>query len=168
NITFADPNITARFLSICAAAAVMLYSARRMPAWLAVSAGVACAVVQPMTLSRSGLVLFVVAVLLGAALAVDRRQALVFGVGLVGYEHQLKTTYSRFIPTNIPRPDTVSHTAFVTIAAEEGLAGLVLVLAFLVQLGREAWRWRRVVWVAAPAAMIVPVVLYSQFEGRFL
>ena len=243
NITFADPNITARFLSICAAAAVMLYSARRMPAWLALSAGVACAVVQPMTLSRSGLVLFVVSVLLGAALAVDRRRALVFGLGLVtvfalstainpetrqralaaadtvvstvtgtahnisapypgtnqdtfaledqrryliaagasmfadhpvfgvglgGYEHQLKTTYSRFIPTNIPRPDTVSHTAFVTIAAEEGLAGLVLVLAFLVQLGREAWRWRRVVWVAAPAAMIMPVVLYSQFEGRFL
>jgi len=244
NITFADPNITARFLTLCAAAAVMLLSARRAPAWLAIAAAMACAISLPMTFSRSGLVLFVMSILLATAVSADRRRALFFaaavivvfalytginpdtrqrtidaantvlstvtgtahnisttpepgssqdtfalednrryligagvrmfadhpvlGVGFGGYQNAIKTSYHSFIPANIPNPDTVSHTAFVTIAAEGGLLGLLLLLAFLVQLGRETWPQRRNLWVITPATLIVPILLYSQFEGRLL
>ena len=244
NITFADPNITARFLTLCAAAAVMMFGGRRVPVWLAAGSAIACAIATPMTLSRSGLVLFVVSVALAVTVSVDRRRALLFGLGIVtvfvlstainpdtrqraidagnflltavtgtahnissaptdgsagdtfalednrryligaglrmfvdhplagvgfgGYQNQIKTTYRWLIPSNIPNPDTVSHTAFVTIAAEQGLVGLALLLAFFVQLGREAWRWRRVLWATAAATALVPIVLYSQFEGRLL
>ena len=41
----------------------------------------------------------------------------VLGVGFGGYQNAIKTSYHSFIPANIPNPDTVSHTAFVTIAA---------------------------------------------------
>lgn len=244
NITFADPNITARFLTVCATAAVMLFSARRVPSWLAVAAALACAISLPMTFSRSGLVLFAFSIILGAALSVDRRRAFafaavvlvvfvgytagnpetrqrtidagntlltavtgtaqnisggspagpagdtfalednrryligagvrmfadhpVFGVGFGGYQHAIKTAYSGFIPANVPNPDTVSHTAFVTVAAEQGLVGLALLLVFLVMLGLEAWRARGNLWALVPATVIVPIVLYSQFEGRLI
>jgi hypothetical protein len=50
--------------------------------------------------------------------------------------------------------------------------GALLLFAFLLQLAREAWaaRARRddwAVWAALAAAMVVPIFLYSQFEGRF-
>ncbi len=243
NITFADPNITARFLTMCAAAAVLLFSARRAPTWLTLATGAACAVVVPMTYSRSGLALFIVFMVVAAAFSVDWRRAAavslallvvfalsteinpatrqraadaeatllalagtkaatssggaataggdtfafqdnrkyliaaglkmfedhpVAGVGFGGYEHALTTTYRRFIPADLPNPDIVSHTVFVTIAAEEGVLGLALILGFLVQLGREVYATRRNVWVMVPAATILCIVLYSQFEARFI
>lgn len=244
NITFADPNITARFLSLCAAAAVMLYGARRVPAWLAGASAVACAIATPMTFSRSGLVLFVFSVALAAVASMERRRAIllaagvvavfvlstginpdtrqravdaagfvvatvtgtahnmssppatagtgdtfalednrryliaagvkmftdhpVLGVGFAGYQHAITTTYHRFIPANVPNPDTVSHTAFVTVAAEQGLVGLALLLGFLGVLAWEAWRARRNGWAATAAVLVVPIVLYSQFEGRLI
>lgn len=246
NITFADPNITARFLTLCAVAAVMLYAARQSPAWLCAATASTCALVVPMTWSRSGLALFMVAMVVAFVVSANRRRAaaliacslLIFvasttinpdtrgraisagqtlitavtgtahnvstpaaskvgdnqdtfalqdnrryliaaatkmfldhpivGVGFGGYQHQLVTNYRRFIPTNNPKPDTVSHTAFVTIAAEQGVIGILLMLAFLVALAWEALRSRRNVLAIVAATVIVPIVLYSQFEARLL
>jgi O-Antigen ligase len=75
NITFGDPNITARFLTICASAAVLLFAARQAPAWLAMAAAVGCAAVLPLTWSRSGLALFIFGVLIALLVAVERRRA---------------------------------------------------------------------------------------------
>jgi len=243
NITFADPNITARFLSLAACAAVMLFSARQSPAWLAFATAAACAIVLPMTWSRSGLVLFVVSVLVGVIFAFDRRRAAaiaavavvvfvlsttinpdtrlraqaafdtlsslagghggdataqpgpgqdpvadnrvyliqaglamfkahpVLGVGFGGYQQALLTTYRQFLPKGYT--DSVSHTSLVTVLAEQGVFGLVLLILFLLQLAREAltvrvragpWSF----WSAVPAAVIIPIFLFSQFEARFL
>ncbi len=75
NITFADPNITARFLTLATCAAVLIFSARKAPAWLAIGAAIACAVVLPMTWSRSGLALFVIGTVVAVALARNHRRA---------------------------------------------------------------------------------------------
>jgi O-antigen ligase len=244
NITFADPNITARFLTLCACAAVLMFAARKGPSWLAVACALACAVVVPLTFSRSGLALFIVSVVVAAVISTRRKRAfaiatgtlLVFaistgvnpvtrdraegaalvletmvtgtahnmstpaagprgkdtfalednrkyliaagvnmfvdhpltGVGFGGYQHELVTNYKRYLPPSFVHPDTASHTAFVTVAAEEGVIGLGLFLAFLVWLGIEAFRARRSVWVQLPMVLMVPIVLYSQFEGRLL
>jgi O-antigen ligase len=245
NITFGDPNITARFLTLGACAAVLLFAARQGPAWLAVAAAMACGVVLPVTFSRSGMALFPLMVLLAAVVALDHRRAAVIGaatliafalsmginpdtrsraldaemlavnlvtggsqaggpavhqapavlplqdnrtyligagvkmftdhpvtgVGFGGYQHALLTTYRGFLPS---RPtDTVSHTYLVTVLAEQGLVGAVIFLAFLLQLGREAisFRQRRdgwATWSTIPAMLIIPIFLYSQFEGRFM
>jgi len=105
--------------------------------------------------------------LIGAGLRMFVDHPLV-GVGLGGYREQLVSHYKTFIPANIPNPDTVSHTALVTIAAEQGLVGLALIVVFLALLAREAVRNRRNVWAMLPAALIVPILLYSQFEGRLM
>ena len=92
----------------------------------------------------------------------------VAGIGFGGFQHALSTTYRRLIPPDLPNPDIASHTAFVTIAAEQGVIGIALLLIFLVQLGREAFTARLRTWAVLPAVLIVPIILYSQFEGRFL
>lgn len=244
NITFADPNITARFLTLCACAAVLLFAARKSPPWLAFAAAVACAVVLPLTFSRSGLALFILMVALMVPLAFNRRRAAAIavvaliafglstglnpdtrqraadatmtmadfvtgthhatsstpaidngialednrvflvaagvkmftdhpflGVGYGGYQHALLTTYRRFLPTGYT--DSVSHTSVITVLAEQGVVGALLLFAFLLQLAREAWAARRrkddwAVWSTISAAMVVPIFLYSQFEGRLL
>lgn len=243
NITFADPNITARFLTLGACAAVLLYAARQAPAWLTMATAAACGIVLPLTYSRSGLALFVLMVVLMVFIAFNHRRAAaiavvgllafglsttinpdtraraadasstvidlvtrshhaassspaiqsgvsiednrvylvaagvkmfvdhpVFGVGFGGYQHALLTTYDRFLPSGYT--DSVSHTAVVTTLAEQGVFGALLLFAFLLLLAREAWaaRARRdawAVWAALAAAMVVPIFLYSQFEGRF-
>lgn len=243
NITFADPNITARFLTLVAAAAIVLFATRRAPAWLCVVSGAACAVVEPMTWSRSGLALFIVTAVIAAVVAAPRRRGVaialailavfafstvvnpatrlravdayntfvslagvtgleasvpkgqaetsdtvladnrrylveagvrmfrdhpVLGVGYGGFQNELSTTYKRMIPANLPNPDVASHTGFVTIASETGIVGLLLFLVFLFQLGREAWRDRVDVWVLVPAMLIVPLLMFAQFEGRLI
>jgi O-antigen ligase len=90
------------------------------------------------------------------------------GVGFGGYQHAITTAYRGFIPAEIPNPDTVSHTVFVTVAAEQGILGVTLLLVFFAFLAREAWRARRNLWATTAATMIVPIVLYAQFEGRLL
>src|SRR2546427_6290333 len=79
NITFGDPNITARFLTLCACAAVLMYAARQGPSWLASSTAIACAAVLPLTFSRSGLALFVVGILLAVVVAYEHRRAAAIG-----------------------------------------------------------------------------------------
>jgi putative inorganic carbon (hco3(-)) transporter len=247
NITFGDPNITARFLTLVACAAVILFAARQGPAWLAIAAAIACAAVTPLTFSRSGLVLFVACVVVAIVFALDHRRAAAlglaalitfaistgvnpdtrqraedaaitalnvvpgfsahfsttgssgnhhasvvsddnrryliaagatmgiehpaFGVGFGGYPHALLTTYRRFLPAVYT--DSVSHTSLVTVFAEQGIVGLLILLAFLVELGHEALaargrrdRWS--VWAAVSGCLVVPILLYSQFEGRFV
>jgi len=243
NITFADPNITARFLTLSAVAAAILFASRRGPAWLCAASAAACAVVVPMTYSRSGLALFAISLLIAAAVVAGRRRAFAFvfcvlaifvlstainpvtrqraldaestlvstvtgtaanlsapapaaggdtfalednrrylikaginmfidhpltGVGYGGFQHAMGTTYRSLIPSGIPNPDLASHTAFVTIAAELGMIGIALMLIFLTQLGREAFAWRLRTWSLLPAIVIVPIILYSQFEGRLV
>ena len=247
NITFGDPNITARFLTLAACAAVILYSAKQGPVWLAVAAAVGCAAVTPLTFSRSGLALFIVCLVAAIVFALNHRRAAalgvvalllfavsttvnpdtrlraedaaytlasgmpglspshhapaaasshraavvsddnrryliaagvkmgldhpVFGVGFGGYQHALLTTYNRFLPAIYT--DSVSHTSIVTVFAEQGVIGLLLVIAFLVQLAREALAARNgqnawSLWTTVPATLVIPIFLYSQFEGRFL
>ncbi len=244
NITFADPNITARFLTLGACAAVLLFAAAEAPVWLTGSSAVACAVVQPLTYSRSGLALFILMVALMVPLAFDRRRAAaiaalaliafglstglnpdtrhraadatatvtglvtgthrsdssanaiesgvalednrvflvaaglkmftdhpLMGVGYGGYQHALLTTYRRFLPSGYT--DSVSHTSVVTVLAEQGVIGGLLLVMFFLQLAREAWVARRrrdewSTWTTVAAALVVPIFLYSQFEGRLL
>jgi O-antigen ligase len=243
NITFGDPNITARFLTLVAAAAIVLFATRRAPRWLCTSSGVACAAVLPMTWSRSGLAVFIVTAVLAAVVVTPRRRGIalavamlavfvlstavspvtrlraidayntfvsfadltglkapvpkapaqtndtvltdnrrylveagvrmfrdhpVLGVGYGGFQNQLSTTYEKMIPPNLANRDVASHTGFVTIAAEMGVVGLGLFLLFLVQLAREALRAWHNVWVVLPATLVVPIVLYAQFEGRLI
>lgn len=248
NITFGDPNITARFLTLAACAAVIVYSARQGPAWLSIAAAVACAVVTPLTFSRSGLALFMLCMIVAIVLALNHRRAAAlgltalvlfalsttvnpdtrlraedaaytlesaipgltsqhaptdaatrhqqapvvsddnrryliaaglkmgldhpaFGVGFGGYQHALLTTYKRFLPAVYT--DSVSHTSVVTVFAEQGVIGLILMLAFLVELAREALALRNrhgpwSLWTTAAGILVIPIFLYSQFEGRFL
>jgi putative inorganic carbon (HCO3(-)) transporter len=245
NITFGDPNITARFLTLGACAAVILHASRQGPSWLNVAAAVACAVIMPLTFSRSGLALIILSVVVAVGFALNRKRATaiglaallaftistgvnpdtrqravdaaftaasavtgatghhestttgmhqapiagddnrkylvaagftmgvdhpIFGVGFGGYQNALLTTYHRFLPAVYT--DSVSHTSMVTVFAEQGIAGALLMLALLIQLAREALAARRrrdgwSVWATVPATLFVPIFLYSQFEGRF-
>jgi O-antigen ligase len=93
------------------------------------------------------------------------------GVGFGGYQHALTTTYKRYLPAQPPA--TLSHTAGVTLLAELGLVGMLLFLGFLVLLARDVvvsirrrTPWRN--WVLVPAVVILPILAYSQVEGRML
>jgi len=95
----------------------------------------------------------------------------VLGVGFGGYQKQILTTYRRFLPSGYT--DSVSHTSLITVLAEQGLVGSVLFLLFLAQFAREAISTRlseeaMASWATVPAAVVVPIFLYSQFEARFL
>jgi O-antigen ligase len=229
-----------------ACAAVLIFAARQGPSWLSIGAATACAAVIPLTLSRSGLGLFVVTLLLAVVVAFNHRRAaaialvalLVFvastagnpdtrlraeaavasivttvvgqqssdgvpktrpvpnavddnrryliaaglkmftdhpvvGVGFGAFQHELLTTYRNFLPAsrNGPNLDSLSHASLVTVLAEQGLAGGLVLTAFLILLGREAWVARRrldqmALWSTIPATLIIPIFLYSQVEGR--
>ena len=244
NITFADPNITARFLTIATCAAVLMFSARKAPAWLTIGSAIACAIALPMTWSRSGLALFVVSTAIAVVFAFNHRRAAAIaaialiafaastlinpdtrdragaavstvvtavtgapvdqasaipgnddvsladnrvylvragwtmfldhplaGVGVGGFQHAMLTTYRSFLPKGYT--DSVSHTALVTVLAEQGVIGFVLFLAFLTALAWEALAARRredawAFWSTLAATLVVPIFLYSQFEARFL
>jgi O-antigen ligase len=244
NITFADPNITARFLTLAASAAILMFAGRKVPQWLAIATAVGCAIVLPMTWSRSGLALFVLSVMIAALFAFDRRRAAaigalalvafalsttinpdtrdragaaastlvtaltgghvdtasaipgnedvsladnrvylvragwtmfvehpITGVGLGGFQHAMLTAYRGFLPAGYT--DSVSHTSFVTILAEQGLIGVLPFTLFLVALAWEALAARRrgdphLFWSTLPAFLVVPIFMYSQFEARFL
>jgi len=93
------------------------------------------------------------------------------GVGLGGYQHALTTTYKSYLPQNPPA--TLSHTAFVTVLAEQGLIGIGLLGGFLVLLVWEVIRslrrptsWRE--WIVTPAILFIPIIAFSQVEGRML
>jgi O-antigen ligase len=244
NITFADPNITARFLTLGACVAILMFAERQSPAWMSIATGAACAVVLPLTFSRSGLGLFVLTAVLAVVVAFQRRRAAVIaaitlamflvatgvnpstrqraedaaatvasavighavgfsgghaakpdtqnaaednrvylvkaglkmfadhpltGVGFGGYQHALLTRYRDYLPTrlNAANLDTLSHASMITALAEQGVIGALLLLAFLVALGVEAWRARGP-WTLIPATLIVPIFVYSQIEGRLI
>jgi O-antigen ligase len=78
NITFADPNITARFLTIATCAACSC-SRPKSARPVTVATAVACAVVLPMTWSRSGLALFVVSTAVAVVFAFNHRRAATIG-----------------------------------------------------------------------------------------
>jgi O-antigen ligase len=250
NITFGDPNITARFLTLGVTAAVLLFAARRSQPVLAVATAVICGAMIPLTLSRSGLILFIAAVAFAVIVAFDRRRALaigltalaifaastainpptrlraevtaetvlsflppiplshsgpavpppqnkyaiednrtyliaaglqmfrdhkIIGVGFGGYQHAITTTYRSYLPTNrnAANLDTLSHAAIVTVMAEQGVVGTILLLAFFVALGLELWRARQLhgpwaLWATVPGALIVSILVYSNIEGRLI
>lgn len=244
NITFADPNITARFLTLAACAAVLMFSARKGATWLAIATAAGCAIVLPMTWSRSGLALFVISAALAIVFAFDRKRAATIGavalvafvmstainpdtrsraeaaastlvtavtggpvdsasaipgnedvsladnrvylvragltmfeqhplagVGFGGFQHAMLTSYRYFLPQGYT--DSVSHTSYVTVLAEQGLIGILLFTLFLVALAWEALGARRrgdpwAFWSTLAAFLVIPIFLYSQFEARFL
>lgn len=238
NATFGDPNITARFLTVAVMGATMMFASRKTKHWLAVATVVTGAAAVPITFSRSGFLLFVIAVALAVAVSVDRRRAAriatlglavfavailvnadarerailavqpiidtvtnqsrsakplggvaldsnrsfliaagiqmfvdhpIAGVGYGGFQHALLTDYKRFFPPVYA--DTLSHTSAVSIIAEQGLIGSLLFGAFAVAVGFEAVRrrhaWGRE-WIVPPAVLLVPLFLFSQFEGRLI
>jgi len=79
NATFADPNIAARFIVLVVCAGILTFAARVRPTWAGVAAVVAGAAVLPLTFSKSGYLVFPVAVVLMAPLALDRRRAAALG-----------------------------------------------------------------------------------------
>jgi O-antigen ligase len=244
NITFADPNITARFLTIATCAAVLMFSSRKAPWWLTLATAFGCAIVLPMTWSRSGLALFVIGTVIAVIFAFNHRRAAALGaialvgfaastminpdtrdragaavstvvtavtgaqvdqasalpgnddvsladnrvylvragwsmfldhplagVGFGGFQHAMLTTYKSFLPKGYT--DSVSHTSLVTVLAEQGVIGLLLLAAFLIALAWEALVARRrgdrwAFWSTLPATLVLPIFLYSQFEARFL
>src|SRR2546421_285105 len=64
NATFADPNITARFLTLAVAIAVFMFAGRRQKTWLVVSVALAGTAALPLTFSKSGFLIFPVTVVL--------------------------------------------------------------------------------------------------------
>jgi O-antigen ligase len=93
------------------------------------------------------------------------------GVGFGGFQHAMLTTYKSFLPKGYT--DSVSHTSLVTVLAEQGVIGLLLLAAFLIALAWEALVARRrgdrwAFWSTLPATLVLPIFLYSQFEARFL
>jgi O-antigen ligase len=246
NATFGDPNIAARFLCLAVCAAILMFAAGERRTWLVVAAVVACSAVMPLTFSKSGYLVFPVAVVLMAPFGVDRRRAAavaalalavfvasivvnpstrdraevslglvsgttanggsnplnpgdvaplaggrldtvrtylieagwamfrdrpITGVGYGGFQHALLTRYARFVPPN--PPVTLSHTSAITIAAEQGLVGIVLFGGFLALFAWEAiaalrrsTAWRN--WIVMPALLVVPILILSQFEGRLI
>lgn len=250
NITFGDPNITARFLTIGACAAILVYGSRKARAWLCMAAAVAAAVVLPLTLSRSGLGLFPLTAVFAVLMSFERRRAAIIavaalvafgaitavnpdarqraeeayatvasalygkpvavgpsrtqpvhntnvaddnriylihaglamfeghpltGVGFGGYQHALLTTYRSYLPTNrdAANLDTLSHASIVTVMAEQGVVGTILLLLFFLALAVEMWGARQrggpwAVWATIPAVLMVPIFVYSQIEGRLI
>ena len=81
NATFGDPNIAARFLILVACAGVLMYAARQRPSWLAVASVASAAAVVPLTFSKSGYLVFVIAVLLAVPLATSWRRAASIAAG---------------------------------------------------------------------------------------
>src|SRR2546429_7016092 len=59
------------------------------------------------------------------------------GVGFGGYQNAMLTTYRSSLPQGYI--DSVSHTSLVTVLAEQGVLGALLLLLFLVALARETW-----------------------------
>src|ERR1700694_4534593 len=113
NITFGDPNITARFLTLGACAAVIVYASRQGPSWLTVAAAVACAVVIPLTFSRSGLALVIISVALAIGFALNRRRAAAIGVAAL----------LAFVISTGVNPDTrqrATDAAFTAVSAVTG------------------------------------------------
>ncbi len=97
------------------------------------------------------------------------------GVGFGGFQHALLTRYDRFLPQDQPANQlvTLSHTGAITILAEQGLAGAVLFGGFLLALAwevvgalRRPTAWRN--WIVMPALFVVPILVYSQIEGRLI
>src|SRR5207248_9366150 len=63
--------------------------------------------------------------------------------------------------------------ALSTVMAQQRVFGALIFLVSLILLAREALRARQrrdawSAWAVIPATLIVPIFLYSQFEGRFI
>lgn len=92
------------------------------------------------------------------------------GVGEGGFQHAMETTYAAYIQRGYF--DVASHTSLVTVLAEEGVPGLVLLLVLVVQLFRETRRSARSAtgetreMMLAAALMLGVILLASQLEGR--
>jgi O-antigen ligase len=247
NATFGDPNVTARFLTLAACAAIVLFAAGKIPTRLAVVTAAACAAFITFTFSKSALLFLPISTLVSAAFGSNRRRAAaitaaaliaftaavlltpssearvvivyqaitghapdaggsgistpsaaqaaagghldwvrvylitagwqmfkdhpLFGVGFGGYHRAILTTYSRFITSTPPVSD--SHTSAITILSEQGVVGILLFAAFLLLLLREVigsmlrrTEWRD--WVVTPAVLLIPILMYSQLEGRLI
>lgn len=92
----------------------------------------------------------------------------ILGVGFGGFQHEILTTYSDFIPPG--KTTSLPHTSSIAILAELGIVGAVMTAALFISLFVEAWRGaRRAVdrWpFAATAIALVAILMASQFAGR--
>jgi len=91
------------------------------------------------------------------------------GVGFGGFQHSFLTQYKYFQVKGYQ--DSLSHTSVVTILAEQGLVGFLLLLVFFTQFLREITisgrRGRpQAVWSLLPAALIAVIFVDSQVEAR--
>lgn len=95
----------------------------------------------------------------------------VFGVGYGGFQHAFLTEYRYFQVKGYQ--DSLSHTSLVTILAEQGLVGFLLLLFFLARFVREITLSGRrgrpqSVWSLLPAALVAVIFVDSQIEARLI
>jgi O-antigen ligase len=74
NATFGDPNVTARFLTLAACAAIVLFAAGRIPTQLAVMTAAACSAFVTFTFSKTALLFLPISTLVSAAFGSNRRR----------------------------------------------------------------------------------------------
>lgn len=91
------------------------------------------------------------------------------GVGYGGFQHAFLTHYKYFQGKGYQ--DSLSHTSLVTILAEQGLIGFLLLLTFMAQFVREITMSGRrgrpaAVWSLLPAGLIAVIFVGSQVEAR--
>jgi len=97
------------------------------------------------------------------------RDHVLTGVGFGGFQHNLLGPYAYDIAARYH--DTLSHNSLVTVLAEQGLIGFVVLLAAVLAIGREVRRaaapGRRLRnYAIAQAVLLGLIALDSLFEGR--
>jgi putative inorganic carbon (HCO3(-)) transporter len=92
----------------------------------------------------------------------------IFGVGLDGYKDALEGPYNRFVSGSIVR----SHTSMITVMAELGLLGLIVLSLLAYRFVRLGWRVYGAgrssdrAWVVGLGGVALAIFVSSQTEGR--
>lgn len=96
----------------------------------------------------------------------------VFGVGVDGFEVAVQGAYNDYLTTG--STVYVSHTALITVLAELGIVGLLVLALLVYRLGRLLWRLYAgagaydKAMVAGIGGALVAVLVSGQTEGRML
>lgn len=120
-------------------------------------------IIRPLPLNRDRRAM----VKAGALMLIDNP---VFGVGLGNFQSAYTGDYSFLIKAGSRKPVTLSHTSFVTLAAEQGIVGILWFLSFV---GAFSWlvfsTFRKKIasrsFVLAVGASMLLFILHTQIRG---